>query len=106
MILEKKKKNESRDTASLKKITVPFTLDAVHRGMPQWKSRISETSAMEYVVQRTLTMRGSITVRLNSCLTRLELTKQVKLLFIQQKKAAESKQNKQEVRHTMIGTSP
>ena len=73
--------------------------------MPQWKSRISETSAMEYVVQRTLTMRGSITVRLNSCLTRLELTKQVKLLFIQQKKAAESKQNKQEVRHTMIGTS-
>ena len=35
--------------------------------------------------QRTLTIVESITVRLTSCLTGLDLTKQVKLLFIQHK---------------------
>ena len=37
------------------------------------------------IVQRTLTLWGNITVRLTSCLTGLDLTKQVKVLFIQHK---------------------
>ena len=35
--------------------------------------------------QRTLTIRESITVRMSSCLTGLDMTKQVKLLFIKHK---------------------
>ena len=38
-----------------------------------------------FVLQRTLTIGGSITVQMTTCLTGLDLTKQVKLLFIQHK---------------------
>ena len=38
-------------------------------------------------VQRTLTIGGSITVSLTSCLTGLDLTIQVNLLFIQHKES-------------------
>ena len=37
--------------------------------------------AYQYLELRTLTIGGSVTVRLTSCLTGLDLTKQVKLLF-------------------------
>ena len=47
-----------------------------------------------------LLRKGSIT----SCLTGLDLTRQVKLFFIQHEQSAESKQNKQEVSHTVILT--
>ena len=48
--------------------------------------------------QRKLAKGGSITVlQLTSLLTGLNLTRQLKLLLIQLIKAAESKQNKQEV---------
>ena len=36
------------------------------------------------IIQRTLTIGGSITVQLTSYLSGLDLTKQVKLVFIQQ----------------------
>ena len=57
-----------------------------------------------WVEQRTLTIGGSITVRTTSCLTGLDLTRQVKLFFIQHEQSAESKQNKQEVSQTVILT--
>ena len=38
--------------------------------------------------QRTLTIGGSITVWLTSCLTGLDLTKQVKLLLIEHKQSS------------------
>ena len=44
-----------------------------------------------------LAIGRSIIVQLTSCLTGLDLAKQVKLMIIQQSQAAESKQNKQEV---------
>ena len=53
-------------------------------------------------IQRTLTIWESINVQLTSCLTGLDSTKHIKLMLIQHKKAAESKQNKQEVSHTVI----
>ena len=51
---------------------------------------------------RTLTIGENITVRLTSCLTGLDLAKQVKLLFLNLRKAAESNQNKHGVSCTMI----
>ena len=51
---------------------------------------------------RTLTIGGSICVRLTSCLTGLDKTEQVKLFLFNISKAAESKQNKQEVSCTEI----
>ena len=44
---------------------------------------------------------GSITERLTSCLTGLDLSKQVKLLLIQYKQSRRTKQNKQEVSRTV-----
>ena len=40
--------------------------------------------------QRILTIRGSIIVQLTSCLTGLDLTKQVNLFLIQHKESAET----------------
>ena len=51
--------------------------------------------------QRILTYRTSITVQLTSCLTRLDLTKQVNLLLFNISKATESKQVKREVSCTV-----
>ena len=45
-------------------------------------------------LQRTLTIGESITVRLTSCLTSLDLTKQVKLLFVQHNQSTWIQQNK------------
>ena len=52
-----------------------------------------------------MTCRGSITVRLTSCLDGLESTKQVNLLLFNISKAAESKQVKQDISCTVIFTS-
>ena len=49
-----------------------------------------------------LTIGGSITEHLASCLIGLDLTKQVKLLQIQQRQSADSKYCKQEVSQTVI----
>ena len=43
------------------------------------------------IYKKTITLGGKITVWLTSCFTGLDLTKQVKLLLIQHKKASESK---------------
>ena len=55
--------------------------------------------------QRTLTIEGSISVQLTSCLTGLELTKQVKLLLIQHKQSSWI-QTKLMVGQTYSDTSP
>ena len=47
-------------------------------------------------------LRGSITVRLKTCLTALDLAKKVNLLRIKTNKAAESKPVKQEVSQPVI----
>ena len=52
--------------------------------------------------QRTLTIGGSITVWLNSCLTGLALTKLVNCCSFSISKAAKSTQKKQEVSRTVI----
>ena len=57
---------------------------------------------MQGTRQRTITIGGGFTVRLTSSLTGLDLTNQVKLIVIQHSKAAESKQNKQEVSRAVI----
>ena len=44
--------------------------------------------SIPYLGQGIITIVGSITVQLNSCLTGLDLTKQVKLLFIQPKQSS------------------
>ena len=49
--------------------------------------------------KRTLTIGGCTTVQLTSCLTVLDLAKQVKLLLIQHE---QNKQNKHEVSYTVI----
>ena len=50
---------------------------------------------------RTLTIGGSISVRLTSCFTGLDLTKQVKLLFMPHKQSS-SIQTKNQVSCTVI----
>ena len=55
------------------------------------------------IIQRIFTYSGSISVRLTSCLDRLDLTKKVNLLLLFNiSKAAESKKVKQEVSLTVI----
>ena len=63
---------------------------------------LKETETWLKIRQRIVTIGGSITVWLTSCLTGLDLNKQVKLFFIQISKAADSAQNKQDVSHTVI----
>ena len=46
------------------------------------KALLRSQVAIRLLVQRTLTIGGSITVWLTSCLTGLDLTKQVKLFLI------------------------
>ena len=52
--------------------------------------------------KRTLTIRESINLHLTSCLAGLDLTKQVKMLFLQHKQRSWNQKNKQKASHTVI----
>ena len=61
------------------------------RGMTSARDKRSsclKQSALYGSIHRILTIGGSITVQLTSCLTGLDLTNQAKMLFIQQKQSS------------------